>query len=58
MKLNNVLKSKFTDEEYLAHQRELHRERCRLQEQLAQVVGKVTAKAVYDYFREAEPCSD
>ena len=28
MKLNDVLKSKFTDEEYLAHQRELHRERC------------------------------
>ena len=28
MKLNNVLKSKFTPEEYLAHQRELHRRRC------------------------------
>lgn len=27
MKLNEVLKSKFTDEEYLAHQREIHRDR-------------------------------
>ena len=28
MKLNNVLKSEFTSEEYLAHQRELHKARC------------------------------
>ena len=28
MKLNEVLKSEFTAEEYLAHQRDLHRERC------------------------------
>ena len=28
MQLNDVLKRKFTDEEYLAHQRELHKERC------------------------------
>lgn len=28
MQLNDILKVKFTDEEYLAHQRELHKERC------------------------------
>lgn len=28
MQLNDILKVKFTDEEYLAHQRELHRDRC------------------------------
>ena len=28
MQLNDILKGKFTDEEYLAHQRKLHKERC------------------------------
>ena len=28
MKLNDVLKNKFTDQEYLSHQRELHKARC------------------------------
>jgi hypothetical protein len=28
MQLNDVLKRKFTDAEFLAHQRDLHKERC------------------------------
>ena len=28
MQLNDILKTKFTDEEYLQHQRELHQDRC------------------------------
>ena len=28
MQLNDILTTDFTDEEFLSHQRELHRERC------------------------------
>ena len=52
MKLNEVLKSKFTDEEYLAHQREIHRERCN--ENIARIRLDITnAQLVEEYKAEA-----
>ena len=50
MQLNDILKGKFTDEEYLAHQRALHKERC--EKQIAWVKKDIDDPKYIESFRD------
>ena len=45
-------------DQLLKHFKTVRAVKAATEEELAGVVGKVTARAVYEYFREGEPCSD